>query len=179
MYRDFWSSHLLARGSLSTRALAGQIDAGGVVDDPVQDCVGVGRVADQLVPVLNQHLADHYGRAPSVSVFQDFQQVVTASSIERLENPVVQNQQLRRNYTADQPSKPSVSSGQRQLGKQLRHTLIQNGAVVPAGSMAERLGQPTFAHPGRTAEDQIVMSVDPGTSGQLLNKVRSRPRTAR
>lgn len=90
MSRHFWSSHLLARGSLSTQALAGQIDSGGVVDDPVQDCVGVGRVADQLAPVLNRHLAGHYGRAPSVSVFQDFQQVVTASSIERLENPVVQ-----------------------------------------------------------------------------------------
>ena len=47
------------RGSLSTQAFAGQIDAGGVVDEPVQDGVGVGWIADKLVPVFDWHLAGH------------------------------------------------------------------------------------------------------------------------
>lgn len=112
---------MLASGSLSTQALPGQIDAGSVVDEPVQDRVRVGWIADKLMLVLNRYLAGDDGRSPSVAVFQDFQQVVTATGIERLEALVVQDQQLRRDQAADHPPVPAVGTSQRQFGKQLRH----------------------------------------------------------
>jgi hypothetical protein len=32
---------------------------------------------------------------------------------------------------------PSIGAGERQVGEQLRDTLIQNGPVIPTGAMAE------------------------------------------
>jgi hypothetical protein len=48
---------------------------------PVQDGVGVGRIADELMPVFHGDLAGHDRGATPIAVFQDLQQVVTGGSV--------------------------------------------------------------------------------------------------
>jgi hypothetical protein len=43
----------------------------GVVDEAVEDGVGVGRVADDLVPFVDRDLAGEDGRATAVAFFED------------------------------------------------------------------------------------------------------------
>jgi hypothetical protein len=57
------------------QALALEFDAVCVVDDPVQDGVGQGRVADDLVPVVDRHLAGDDQRAGAVAILDDLQQI--------------------------------------------------------------------------------------------------------
>ena len=47
----------------------------GVVDEAVEDGVGDGRVGDHLVPVLDVDLAGDDGRAASVPVVEDLQEI--------------------------------------------------------------------------------------------------------
>ena len=62
----FWG-----RPVFSAHAPSGQVNAHGVVDEAIEDGVGVGRIADQLVPVVDGSLAGDDGGLSAVTVFQD------------------------------------------------------------------------------------------------------------
>jgi len=64
-----------SNGPLLAQAVSFQLDAMGVVDEPVQDGVGQGRVADDVVPAINRHLAGDDQRPGIVAIFDDLQQV--------------------------------------------------------------------------------------------------------
>src|SRR6266436_7247723 len=75
--------------SFSTQAVAGEIDAMGVVNQAIEDGVGVGRIADQRVPLFDRDLAGDDGRAPAVAFFEDLEEVMAGTGIERLKPPIV------------------------------------------------------------------------------------------
>ena len=62
-------------GSLLAQAVAAQFDAVGVVDDPIEDGVGQGGIADEFVPAIDRKLAGDDQRAGVVAVLDDLQQV--------------------------------------------------------------------------------------------------------
>ena len=57
------------------QALAGKLDAIGVVDDAVEDGVGEGGNADQVVPSINGDLTGDDERSLVMTVFDDFEQI--------------------------------------------------------------------------------------------------------
>ena len=59
------------------------------MDESVSDRVGVGRIPDQLVPVLDRHLAGYDGRAPLVQV--SLLEAATRGSA-KAPGPVLKNQ---------------------------------------------------------------------------------------
>src|SRR5580765_2589777 len=61
--------------SLLAQALAAQFDAIGVVDDPIEDGVGQGGIADEFVPAIDRKLAGDDQRAGVVAILDDLQQV--------------------------------------------------------------------------------------------------------
>ena len=70
MVMSWWHS----RGQAWPAACAGfrlQLDAVGIVDEPVEDGVGQRRVADDVVPAIDRHLAGDDQRAGVVAVFDD------------------------------------------------------------------------------------------------------------
>src|SRR6266478_8627828 len=61
---------------LLAQTVALELQAMGVVDDPVEDGVGEGGLADQVVPAVDRDLAGDQGGAATVAFFDDFQHVV-------------------------------------------------------------------------------------------------------
>ena len=97
----------------------------GIVDETVQDGVGIGGVTDDTVPGGYGELAGNDRRSAAVAVLKDFQKIVTGLFVERLETPVVQNQELFGFYPLDFFSEGSVyfigiyfcqEFGQREVG---------------------------------------------------------------
>lgn len=131
----------------SAQAFAGEIDAVGVVHEPVEDGVGIGRVADHLMPGRDGKLAGDDGGAAPIAVLEDFQQIVTGLIFERLQAPIIKDQQLNAAELAREPRVAAIAAGERQIGEQARHTLIEDGAIVAAGFVAERAGKPALSHP--------------------------------
>ena len=99
-------------GSAFSQGFSFQQQAMGVVDEPVQHGVGDGRIADDLVPVLDRHLAGDDGRAALVPVVHDLQQVAALLAGERRQAPIVQDQQLHPAERLQQPSIAPVAAGQ-------------------------------------------------------------------
>jgi hypothetical protein len=79
-------------GALLGQAVAAQLQTMGVVDDAVEDGVGQGRLADQVVPFVDRDLAGDQRGAAAVAVFDDFEQVVALLGPERLKAPIIEDQ---------------------------------------------------------------------------------------
>jgi hypothetical protein len=63
----------------AAQGLAAEFQAVSVVDEAVEDGVGVGGHADDGVPVGDRQLAGDDGGAPAVAIFEDLQQVVVST----------------------------------------------------------------------------------------------------
>jgi hypothetical protein len=64
------------------------------MDQAVEDGVGVGGMADQRVPLIDGKLAGDDGGAAAIAILQDLQQVVAGRGVERLEAPVVEDEEI-------------------------------------------------------------------------------------
>ena len=67
-----------------SQALSLEVDAVGVVDESVEDGVGDGGIADELVPAIDGQLAGHDDRSRLVSILDDFEEVAALLGIEGL-----------------------------------------------------------------------------------------------
>src|SRR3954453_22673158 len=98
---------------LSAQAVAAQMDAMCVVDEAVEDGIGQGWVAgDQVVPAVDGELAGDQRGAAAVAVLDQFQQVAPLLWPERLEPPVVEDEQLHCAERAHQPGMPAIAASQ-------------------------------------------------------------------
>ena len=66
----------------------------GVVNQPIEDGIGIVRVADKGVPFVDRDLAGEDGRAAAVALFEDLVEVATASAVEGFEAPIVEDEEL-------------------------------------------------------------------------------------
>src|SRR5215208_7382127 len=141
-----------------------------VVHEPVEDGIGVGRIADDLVPFVDRHLAGQDRRTAAVSFFEDLVEIAAGAGIERIETPIIENEELGAGEGSHDAGMAAIAAGQREIGEQLRDALVQDRAVVAAGLMTESTGQPTFTDAGWPAQDQIVACIDPFAAGELVEQ---------
>src|SRR6516165_3905821 len=106
-------------------------------------------------------LAGEDDRAASIAFLDDFVEITTGTGVERFETLIVENEELDVGETSQDTCIAVDTAGERELGEELRDPLIENRAVVTAGLVTERTGKPTLADPSGSAQDQIVVRVDP------------------
>jgi hypothetical protein len=66
----------------------------GIVDEAVENGVGVGRITDNVVPFVDWELAGDDCRSSPVAFFGNFEEVMSCSGIERFEAPVIKDEEL-------------------------------------------------------------------------------------
>ena len=93
----FWSSCIWMLCPRARRRLSpDEFDAMGVVDEAIEDGVGVGGIADDLMPGGDGKLRGDDRRSAPIALFEDFEQVVTGAGVERFEAEVVEDRADRR-----------------------------------------------------------------------------------
>jgi hypothetical protein len=117
--------------------VTGEIEPVRVVDDAVEDCIGVGGIADQLVPFVDGDLAGDDRRSAAVAFFENLEEVVARGSVERLEPPVVEDEELHATERALDAGIATIAAGEREVSEQLGNALVEDGAVIAAGLVAE------------------------------------------
>src|SRR6266478_6118058 len=123
-------------------------------------------IADQRVPLIDGELAGDDGGAVAVAILEDLQEVVASRGIERLEAPVVEDEKIDAAERAQQTRMAAVAACQSEFAEQPRHALIEHGAIVAAGLVAERRSEPALADAGGPADQQIGVVVDPSAFDQ-------------
>ena len=76
------------------QAVTFEFDAVGIVKKAVEDSVGIGGIADSMMPRRGRKLAGHDGRLAAVPIFQDLEQIMPGLCIQRLKAPIIQDEQF-------------------------------------------------------------------------------------
>ena len=87
------------------------------MDEAIEDGVGIGRVADGLVPVLDRKLACDDGGFAAVAFFENLEQVVAGLSIERFEAPIIEDEKLDAAERASDAGIATVAAGEREFAE--------------------------------------------------------------
>jgi hypothetical protein len=90
----FRSSGFGSFGAGAAKALADEFDAMGVMDEAIQDRLGVVGVADNFVPRGHGKLGGDDRRSTPVAFFEDFEQIVAGAGVEGLKTEVVEDQEI-------------------------------------------------------------------------------------
>ena len=81
-------------GALFSQALAGQLDAIGVMDESIEDGVGDGGIADDFVPAVDGDLTGDDGRSALKSVLHDLEKIAPLVVAELIGPPVLQDEKI-------------------------------------------------------------------------------------
>lgn len=90
------------------------------------------------MPLIDQELAGDDGGAAAVAVLQDIQEVVAGRGVERLEAPVVEDEEIDATERAQEAGVAAVAARQSQIAEQPWDALVEHRAIVAAGLVAER-----------------------------------------
>ena len=125
-------------GARASQAVAGEIDPVSIVDEAIEDGIGVSGIADQLVPFVDRDLAGDNCRSAAVTFFEDLEEVVTSDGIERLEPPVVEDKQLNPSERPQDAGITAVAAREREIGEELGTALVEDRSIVATGVVPER-----------------------------------------
>jgi hypothetical protein len=119
----------------------------GIVDEAIEDGIGDGGIGADLVPVVDRHLAGDDGRFALMAVIDDLEEVAALLAGKRGEAPVVEDEQLYPRQRLEEPGITPVALGERKSFEQPRKTMIEDGAIIAAGLVTERAGDPSLPVP--------------------------------
>jgi hypothetical protein len=165
-----WSTFQGLSWTSSPQAFAGKVYPGGVVNETVENRVGVGWIADDVMPFVHGDLTGDYYRATAVSLFEDFEKVMAGARVEGLQRPIVEDQNVDPSKGAKKTRMSSVAARERKIGEQFWDALVEDRAIIPASLVAESGSQPTLSDPGWAADGQVVVRIDPLTLDELLEQ---------
>ena len=115
-------------------------------------------------------LAGHHGRSAAVPILHDLQEVAPLLGGYGSKSPIVEDEKLDASQALEEPSVMAVAACKRERIEEPRQALIEDGAVIPTGLVAERAGNPTLADAGGADDEQILMPFDPFAGDELLEQ---------
>ena len=131
------------------------------MDEAVEDGVGDRRIADDLIPAIDRHLAGEEDRPGIVAIFDDLEEIATLVGAERLGSPIVEDEEVDAGDLAQELGVATVGAREGQGGEQAGDAMIGDGEIVPACLMPKRAGEPAFADAAWPGDQQIVLGADP------------------
>src|SRR5215211_3000394 len=158
---------LLTLGGGFAEAFALEREPVGIVHEAIEDGIGDGGIADE---VLDRQLTGHDGRAASVPILHDLQEVTALLDEHRSEPPVVEDEKLDASEALEEPSVPTVAACERQGIEEPWQTPIDDRSIIAASLVAERARNPTLADTGRADDQQVLTSLDPLAGDELLEQ---------
>lgn len=143
----FWRSRfrLLVSGLELAHGLALEFEAVCVMDQAIQNGVGEGWIADDLMPLIEGQLACDQGGGIAVAILEYLQQVVPLLGGECPGSPVVEDEEVDAGESPEQARVAPVTAAEFELGEQPGQALVEDGEVLAAGFLAQRAGEPALA----------------------------------
>jgi len=136
-------------------------------------------VADGLMPAIHRKLGRDDSGATSISLLEDFEQVVARARVERLQAPVVEDQQIGSAKGFQHAGMAAVAARQGEVFAELGPAVIEHGAIVAAGLVADGAGEPAFTNAAGADEGQMSWASIQALSVSFWKRARSRPRGLR
>ena len=114
--------------------VAAHVDAMGIVNQPVEDTVRSGRIADLFVPARHRQLGSEDGRARLVAILTDLPEVTPLGFGQRSHGPVVDHQHIDAAESREHTAQTAIY----QLHAKLYYTFQTGTTVYESGRKALR-----------------------------------------
>ena len=137
-----------------------------VIEQPVEDGVAEGGVADDIVPVVDGDLAGEQGAAAGVAVVEDLEEVVSSLSRERSESPVVEDEEPCPGEPLDQLGIRPVPPGEGEFVEEAGDAVVAGGDADAAGLVAEGAGEIRLPRSRGAADEDGLAVPDPLAGGE-------------
>ena len=132
-----------------------------IVNDAIQDGVSESGVAYDVVPMFDRNLTGDDGRGSTMAIVKDLQKVAPFGRIEHRQAPIIENEELNASEGFEQAAIAAVAPSEGECLEQTRDALILDRTIVAAGFVTEGASNPTFAEPGCSCNEQVLIAVDP------------------
>ena len=126
---------------MATHGFATEFKPVGVVNEAIQDGIGICWIADQVEPAGDGELAGHHRRFASITVLEDFEQVMAGIAVERFEAPVIEDEDVDPGKAFHARGDAAIALGEREVVDQPRQPGIENRAIVAAGLVPDGAGE--------------------------------------
>ena len=124
-----------------THRSAFQFDAMGIVQQPVADRIGLIRIPDDGMPVLDRELGGDQGGGTFGSVLDHFHEIAALGVFQWPEEPIIDGQELEAGETVEQPCIGAIASSDGKLMEQAGCAGIVSRIALPAGALDKRASQ--------------------------------------
>lgn len=119
------------------------------------------------MPFLHRQLTDHCDRAPPVARIHQFHQVAAVGRGERLQSPVVNDDQCHLSEALDELKIRTGGSSLVELRQQLRQAQVAHVVIEQAYGAAEPAHKIRLPGPARSGDQQVLGFLDPAALVQL------------
>lgn len=126
------------------------------MDQPVQYCVGNGRVSNDVMPFLRWNLTGDEGGREAVAIFKNLQEISSFLVIEFCQPPVIDDQQGISSETGKEFSVTAVTAGNIKFLKQPGQPDVMGAVTVSAGTVGKGTGNEGLAAAGMTRDDHVL-----------------------
>src|SRR6266513_370368 len=148
----------------------------GIVNEPVEDSIGISRVADKGVPFVDRDLAGEDGRAAPVAFLEDLVEVTTGTGVKGFEAPIVEDEELDTGGPAQ--DQIVVRIDPLAIGELLKQSAVEaawgpvidvlDAGLLAQSGIAQPGGKPLVAAMGELAVDQQPEPVGMGERGGFV-----------
>ncbi len=147
-----------------------QVQTIGVMDEPIEDGVGQGGIAQIGMPVVHGELAGRQGGAPGVAVVEEFQEVAPLVGGEWNQAPVIEDEEVGFGEGGELLGETAVAVRQGEVLQEPRQAVVGDGEAEATGGLGQGAADPRFADPGRTDDQTVQMIAQPLAGGQVLDQ---------
>ena len=133
------------------------------MNEPVQDTVGDGRIADLLVPVSQRNLASEDGGTSGVAVVTDFQKVPAFAVGQWGHRPIIDDEHIDAGEPVEDFGEAAIDTRESQIAQQFWRAGIEGSEAVADGLLSQRAGEITFADTCGAENQNVLMLGDPPT----------------
>src|SRR3989304_516594 len=145
------------------------------VHKTVKDCVGEGRVADVLVPVLDRELAGEERGSGADAIVQQFEQIGAFARSDGGDRKVIDHHEVHLGDGGQALAEAAIGVTEAQFIEQARGAQVERGQALAASLMGQCAAQKRLATAGCTVDEKILVLTDPvaGTQARQLRPVKT------
>ena len=136
------------------------------VDQPIEDAIGQGRIADRVVPAFDRQLARDDGRSSAVAVFQDLEEVSPILSTELGQPPIVEDQQIDSSESLEELLVGTIAACNGQVAKQAGHSQVESAFALATGRVSQGASKIGLTDTGLAGDQHVEVFADPLARGQ-------------
>jgi hypothetical protein len=148
------------------RFVGGQADLVGAMDQPIEDGVGHGGIADVVVPLFDGKLAGDEGGTHADAIVEDFEQIGSLARANGCDGEVVDHEQVNLGDGGEAFTEAAIGMTDTELIEQPWGAQVQRGEPLPACLLSEGAGEPRLAGAGGAVEQEVLRVTYPVAAGE-------------